>query len=615
MKKTINKYSALLGIFFFVLGSPVFRVFAEEPATGEMPSAVNTATTPETRASAPQSAPEPQTADIKVGKTAEGKYYLDFKAASLINVLNVLSNLSGINFVAGPEVSDRKVNMTLDNVSLEDVLQSISSGSNVSYDALPGRNIYLFRASSDSPEKPALMTRVYRLYYVLVSSLKEISDSAGTSGSSTGSDSGSSSSGGGMSSLSSSSSSSSGAKTSIVTAVEKILSERGKVSVDDRSNSLIVTDSEDRLRMVESAILQLDRPLDQVLINVLLVETYEDLSRKLGVEWGDSEGYFGTVTGSVQETEWPFRTSSPSNGGVNFKNFFGGFGNTVSDTARQFDPTNQSGEIPAADMGTRDFSAFQISVRALESASKLKILAKPKVLVLDNHPAIVKISTNAAIGSTNVVSSAGGASSAGSSTTTTERAEVGTILRVTPLINTGDRITMTVEPTFATVDPSAISIKAVGAGSTGDPTVRTSRTTLMVNDGQTVAMGGLLMSNQSNGNRKVPFFGNLPVVGKALFTSNDKKQQDRELILFVTPYIVRDPAVLQTSVVPDDRLKFEDEKAPFWKVKQKQWYKTLKDGQPKSIDFDSYFNVRKKLMDSTLASLDENEKAASQARP
>ncbi|MDD5225875.1 MAG: hypothetical protein PHV97_01650, partial [Candidatus Omnitrophica bacterium] len=82
----------------------------------------------------------------KAERTVDGKYYLDFKAAPLINVLNVLSNLSGINFVAGTEVAERPVNMTLDNVGLEDVLQAIAYGCNVNYDFLPGRNIYLFRA-------------------------------------------------------------------------------------------------------------------------------------------------------------------------------------------------------------------------------------------------------------------------------------------------------------------------------------------------------------------------------------------------------------------------------------------------------------------------------------
>jgi type II secretory pathway component GspD/PulD (secretin) len=623
MKRQLGQYVVFLGIFLVISGISVFPVLAEEPDAGaSMPSPMRLAGTPATASPASHGTPA-KAAGVKAEKTAAGRYYLDFKAASLINVLNVLSSLSGINFVAGPEVADRKINMTLDNVSLEDVLQSIAGGSNVSYDFIPGRNIYLFRASSDAPEKPPLVTRVFRLYYVLVSSLKEIDDNSSSFGSGTSSgssSSGSSSSSGGLSSgssgssssgSSSSGSSSGGSDIPILGAIEKILSERGKISADDRSNSLIVTDTEDRLKMIEAAIMQLDRPLDQVLINVLLVETFEDLSRDLGVTWGDSNGLIGTVKGGSESTSFPF-LNNPATGAASSPsmNFFQGLYKGLASVPDQFNPGKTTGATVTP--GLRDFTSFQISLTALESASKLKILAKPKVLVLDNHPAIVKISTNAAIGTTTTTTS----SSGGETSSNVERAEVGTILRVTPLINTGDRITMTVEPTFATVDKSAIQVQGgPTAGTTGDPTVRTARTTLMVNDGQTIALGGLLMSTQSNGNRKVPFFGNLPVVGKAFFTSNDKTLQDRELILFVTPNIIRDPSVLQTSSVPDKRLSYEDETAPFWKVKQKEWYKTMKDGPEKQIDFDSYFNVRKKLMETTLAALDQNEKAASQEKP
>jgi type IV pilus assembly protein PilQ len=560
---------------------------------------------------------EPET--VKAERTEEGKYYLDFKAAALINVLNVLSNLSGINFIAGTEVADRPVNMTLDNVILEDVLQAISYGCNVTYDFIPGRNIYLFRASADKNDTAPLMTRVYKLYYVKVSKTKEITaggDSSSSGGSSSSSSSSSSSTTTGLATLSGPSEKAD-LDAPIVKSIEKILSERGKVTVDDRSNSLIVTDSEDRLKMVESAIAQLDRPLDQVLINVILVETFEDLDRSLGIEWGDQGGLFGTISGGIQTTDFPFRAGSVPSGG-SAKDFFGNVINTFRDSANQFNPTAQSGTMnqtvdPAgvATYGYRDFSSFQIRVRALEDAQKLKILAKPKILALDNQAALIKISTNAAI-SSGQVTEAGGA---GTTSVTVERYEIGTILRVTPLINTGGRITLTIEPTFATVAESAIQVQATGAGETGDPTIRTARTTLMVNDGQTIALGGMLFSEQSNVDRKVPFFGNIPVIGKALFTSNTKSIKDRELILFVTPYIVNDPSMLMSPNLPDKKLYFDEEIAPFWKVKDKQWYKMLKENTPPAKqDFDGYFNLRKKLMDSTLITLEEGAKAAVSAQ-
>ncbi len=535
----------------------------------------------------------------QVEQTGDGKFYLNFKNATLINVLNVLSELSTINFVAGKEIADRPINMTLDNVSLEDVLDAIARGSNVNYEFIPGRNIYLFRALADDDSHPALMTKVFKLYYVRVSQLKEIESSSSSSTSSSSSSSSSSSTtgtaGGGLSTLSGGESDVDLEGAAILKAVEKILSERGKVSVDDRSNSLVVTDSEDRLKMIEETIAQLDRPLDQVLINVILVETFDDLDRQLGIEWAnttDNNGSFGLITGGVSDTNWPFMTKSAGN------NFFDSAKGIFTDATKQWEFSKNTGAITTN--GTRDFSRLTIELKALQNASKLKILAKPKILVLDNHPALIKIATNSAIGE--VTTTSGGTSGIASTTSSAERTETGTILRVTPLINTGERITMTVEPTFATVDESALS---VGAHETGDPTVRTARTTLMVNDGQTIALGGLLLSQQSNGDRKVPLLSDIPLLGRAFFTRNSKSISDRELILFVTPYIIRDPSVLETPTVPDKRLRMDDENAQFWKVKQKEWYKNMDKEPEKPIDFDQYFDVRKKLMNTVLDTLDQ----------
>ncbi|MBU9888436.1 MAG: hypothetical protein KTQ49_01025 [Candidatus Omnitrophica bacterium] len=591
-RKNAQKWGVLF-VSLFLLSAPL-GLWAEEPLGDPFGPAAGAGSAPV--------AAEGSAEGVKIERTEEGKYYLDFKGATLINVLSVISSLSGINFIAGKEVGERQVNMTLDNVSLEDALQALRHGCNVNYDLVPGRNIYLFRASADAPEQPPLMTKVFKLHFIQASRIKDIETDSSGSGSSSSSSSSSSggSTGGGLVTLKVDEEGPELDESAIYKAIEKILSERGQVSVDDRSNSLIVTDSEDRLNMVEAAIAQLDRPLDQVLINVLLVETYEDLDRELGVEWGDTNGVFGTITGAKQATTFPFLDGGVREG-IAAKNIMTGLTEGFKNIPKQFNPTQYTGDIADDDLGSRDFSKFQISVKAMEQANKLKVLAKPKILVLDNHAAIIKIATDAAIGTTTSTQAGG----AGTETNSTERSEIGTILRVIPLINTNDRITMSVEPTFATLDPSTIAVNS-GGGQTGDPTVRTARTTLMLNDGQTIAIGGLLLSQQTNNNRKVPFFGNIPLIGKAFFTSNSKTIQDRELILFVTPYIIRDPSSLETPSVPDKRLMFEDERAPFWKVKQKEWYKELKEGPEKPRDYEQYFDVRKRLMNAALDTMSQS---------
>jgi type II secretory pathway component GspD/PulD (secretin) len=96
----------------------------------------------------------------------------------------------------------------------------------------------------------------------------------------------------------------------------------------------------------------------------------------------------------------------------------------------------------------------------------------------------------------------------------------------------------------------------------------------MINDGQTIVMGGLIESQQTHDERKMPVLGDLPIIGQ-IFKREIKQLNDRELMLFVTPHIIRDPSEATAVTIPDDRERWEDVKAPFWKVKRKPWYKKI----------------------------------------
>lgn len=494
--------------------------------------------------------------------------YFDYKGASLINVLYVLSQLTGINFVAGKEIASREVNMVLDNVKLEDVLDALQRGTNVTYEFLPNRNMYLFRASSDKADEPPLTTRVFKLYYIRASELREVE--GGASSSSGGS------SGGSSSDALSESKTTGDSNSQILKIVKNILSARGRVDVDDRSNSIVVTDSEDRLRMVESAIVQLDRPVDQVLINVILIETVEGLNDQLGVTWTNNTttGSIGTITpGSTEDIGFPWNNPLHKLFDINADRWYTG---SPATTRTKLDMTNMTVEF-----------------RALEVASKTKVLAKPRILVLDNHPALIKITTNATIG-TDTVSTTIGSQNAGQSITTAERAEIGTLLRVTPLINTDGRITMTLEPHYSTQATSALITTRA------DPTNRSARTTMMVNSGQTIVLGGLMSSQQTTERQRVPFLGSIPGIGE-IFTKRKKSYDDKELILFVTPFIIRDPSELQALSIPDERDRVDDFTAAPWKVKRKEWFRNLnKPSEKDQGETVNYIEERDRLMDEAV---------------
>ncbi len=122
--------------------------------------------------------------------------------------------------------------------------------------------------------------------------------------------------------------------------------------------------------------------------------------------------------------------------------------------------------------------------------------------------------------------------------------------------------------------------------------------------------GGLLFSTQSGGDTKVPFLGDIPVIGK-IFTKDDKAIQDRELVLFLTPQIIKNPAALEPQNIPNRNEHFDDVNADFWKYKKKTWYKNVAAGGPKKqIDYDSFFKVRENTMDEAAFALQDQKETA-----
>jgi hypothetical protein len=128
----------------------------------------------------------------------------------------------------------------------------------------------------------------------------------------------------------------------------------------------------------------------------------------------------------------------------------------------------------------------------------------------------------------------------------------------------------------------------------------------MVHDGQSIVLGGLLSSQQTRDKRKMPILGDIPFLGE-IFTRRSTENHDRELILFITPNIVRDPSEVQAISIPDERSHFDDDTAPFWRVKRKDWYKKLKKEIPaKTVEpkeMGAYIAARQKLMDEAVKEL------------
>ena len=174
----------------------------------------------------------------------------------------------------------------------------------------------------------------------------------------------------------------------------------------------------------------------------------------------------------------------------------------------------------------------------LANTTDARTLARPRILTLNNETAQIEISTDQAISLQQVASS----TTTGSSTNsvTVERYTTGVILKVTPQANLTTReITMAVSPKVIDVILSQVQQSGSGATPIFDPETRGSDSILKLRDGQSMVIGGLMRDVNSKTVTKLPFLGDLPLIGAA-FRSTNKTKNERELIIFLTPHIIDD---------------------------------------------------------------------------
>ncbi len=306
----------------------------------------------------------------------------------------------------------------------------------------------------------------------------------------------------------------------------ELLSQRGSISVDERTNVLIVRDVAGNLDQIEELTRSLDTQTPQVLIEARIVEATSRYLRDVGIQWG-GDASFSAATGN------PTGLAFPSNVGI-----AGGATDAQTPTAglspfsNQVQSPNFAVNLPAAvgtgaggalglTFGSVD-SNFNLSLRlsAAETSGMLRILSSPRVLTLDNTEA--RISQGTLIPFSQV--------SALGVQTTFQEAKLQ--LLVEPHVTADGSVSMHVkisrdEPDFNQTSPR------------GDPTIlkRQAETELLVMDGHTAVIGGIYTRNTGRNVDQVPFFGDIPLLG-LLFQKRSASDTRGELVIFLTPRIV-----------------------------------------------------------------------------
>ncbi len=281
----------------------------------------------------------------------------------------------------------------------------------------------------------------------------------------------------------------------------------GAIQIDERTNKIVVTDLEDNLKKIEEVIEAFDARPQQVLIEAKIIEITLNDEYKLGIDWG---------VVSSQITRTLLMNDVDITVGTKFK--------------LQSQGTLDPGfEVLIGKHGSG--ANYAVMIQALKTVGDTNILSSPRIIALNNEEAKILVGSSEPYATQTVTQ--------GTSTTTTASnltfLDIGVKLYVTPTINKDGFVTMKIKPEVS----SRSDWYTYGSPETRVPIVSTTQaeTNVMVKDGHTIIIAGLIRDERSGSVSKVPFFGDLPLIG-GVFKKTDSTVAKKELVIFITPHII-----------------------------------------------------------------------------
>ncbi|MBE1300948.1 MAG: type IV pilus secretin PilQ [Alteromonadaceae bacterium] len=287
-----------------------------------------------------------------------------------------------------------------------------------------------------------------------------------------------------------------------------ILSAKGTTTVDERTNTLIIRDTQKSIDSALELIRILDIPIRQVLIESRMVTVRDGVDEQLGIRWGfsdqqDSDGVSGTLEGA--------------------DTIAGGTVPVIADRLNVNLPVNNpAGSIGISVARLIDGTILDLELSALESENKGEIIASPRITVANQHEAYIEQGTEIPY----VQATSSGA-------TSVEFKKAVLSMKVTPHITPDNRVILDL---VVTQDTRGETVSTPTGPAVAIDTQEIN-TQVLVENGETIVLGGIFQQTISDANTQVPLFGDLPVVGR-LFQNTQKINDKRELLIFVTPKIL-----------------------------------------------------------------------------
>jgi general secretion pathway protein D len=293
---------------------------------------------------------------------------------------------------------------------------------------------------------------------------------------------------------------------------------------DKQTNALVVTAPPKIMRSIMGVVDKLDIRRLQVLVEAILVEVSENKTSELGVNWA--------VGNTDSDSTVPIGTFNQNVGGASI----GSIAAAISDPDNIDPSLLPSGLTLGAGRFLDSGTNFAVLLRALRGDANTNILQTPSIITLDNEEAEIKVAQEVPF-LTGSFSNTGVSNQQGQVNPfqTIQREEVGTILKITPQINEGDAVMLKIEQEDS----------SVAAGTQGAVDLvtnkRTVTTTVLVDDGGVVVLGGLITDTARENENRVPILGSIPIIGE-LFKTRFGNKEKRNLMLFIRPTIIRDGA-------------------------------------------------------------------------
>jgi type IV pilus secretin PilQ/predicted competence protein len=396
---------------------------------------------------------------------------VNFQNANMHSVLSFLADYGGVNIVASPSV-DVSVTMSLQDVSWRqalDILLKTYSLTGVEEGGyirvLPtqefiNEQVLIEKHKSDQASLVDMVTQVIPVKY--------------------------------------------GTAKDLVKAIKGVLSPRGTIDTDDRTNSLVVRDTPEYIQKVKQLVETLDKETNQIKIAAKLLEIESGSVTELGIDWSMISRKSAQLL-SEDKTEGSFTQKTDN----------------VSDPAGKFTFATVQGDFD-----------IEGTISALVTSKKGKIIAHPEITTVDNREAFIQMGQKIPIKqfdqAGNVV---------------IEFEEVGTILRVTPHITAQNRILLKLKPERSsyTFDANGVIINTNNA-----------ETNVVVENGQTAVIGGLTTQLEEKSHSGIPILKDIPLLGY-LFRYTRREVTNRDLVIFVTPTIVTDQMHSMSSIPSGDK--------------------------------------------------------------